>query len=71
MDSDDDGFAKQGGDAIELGDDFESEEEADEMPRASDDAMRGQMSANIATSGPAGGANAAKPADVKGEKVED
>ena len=56
MDSDDDGFAKQGGDAIELGDDFESEEEADEMPRASDDAMRGQMSANIATSGPAGGA---------------
>jgi len=41
MDSDeDDGFAKQGGDAIELGDDFDSEEE-DEMPKDEEDAMRG------------------------------
>ena len=28
-DSEDDGFAKQGGDALDIGDDFDSEEEQD------------------------------------------
>jgi hypothetical protein len=32
MDSDDDGFAKQGGEALDLGEDFDSEEEADDDP---------------------------------------
>ena len=37
----DDGFPKQGGEALEINDDdFDSEEEADEMPNASNDAMR-------------------------------
>jgi len=44
MDSEDDeGFAKQGGDALEIGDEFDSEEEADEMPTNSNDAMRQPM----------------------------
>ena len=30
MDSDDDGFAKQGGEALDLGEDFDSEEEEDD-----------------------------------------
>ena len=30
MDSDDDGFPKQGGEALEIGDDFDSEEENDD-----------------------------------------
>jgi hypothetical protein len=44
MDSDDDdGFARQGGDALEMGDDFDdSEEEADEPPQAQ---MRKPMAA--------------------------
>jgi len=29
-DSDEDGFAKQGGEALDIGDDFDSEEEQDE-----------------------------------------
>ena len=41
MDSeDDDGFPKQGGEALEIGDEFDSEEEADSMPARSNDAMR-------------------------------
>ena len=41
MDSeDDDGFPKQGGEALEIGDEFDSEEEADDMPARSNDAMR-------------------------------
>ena len=35
MDSDDDGFAKQGGEALDIGDDFDSEEEADDPAPAS------------------------------------
>lgn len=64
-------FPKQGGDALEIGDEFDdSEEEADEMPAASSDAMRQPMKANIAASSQATGAPA-KAADVKGNKVED
>ena len=72
MDSEDDGdndFPKQGGDAIEIGDEFDdSEEEGDDpVPNTQNqDAMRKPMKANIAASGTSG-----KPADVKGNKVED
>lgn len=69
MESEDDGFPKQGGEAIEIGDDFDSEEETDQMPGASNDAMRQPMKANIAASSQATGAGA-KVADVKGSKVE-
>jgi hypothetical protein len=43
MDSDDEDFPKQGGEALEIGDDFDSEEEADEMPPNPKDAMRQPM----------------------------
>jgi len=70
MDSEEDGFAKNGGEALEIGDEFDdSEEENDEMPANSSDAMRQPMKANIAASSQAPGG--AKPADVKGKKVED
>ena len=72
MDSDDgDGFPKQGGEALEIGDEFDSEEEGDDMPSAAPDAMRQPMKANIAaSSGPGAGAGA-KAAEVKGKQVED
>ena len=44
------------------------------MPAATEDKMRQPMKANIATSSaqaPGSGSKAAKPADVKGDKVED
>ena len=69
MDSEEDGFAKNGGEALEIGDEFDSEEEGDDMPVNSGDAMRQPMKANIAASSQAPGG--AKPADVKGKKVED
>jgi hypothetical protein len=71
MDSDDDGFPKQGGEALEIGDEFDSEEEeADDMPATSADAMRKPMNANIAASSQATGAQLTG-GDVKGAKVED
>ena len=69
MDSDDDGFPKQGGEALEIGDEFDSEEEADDMPATTADAMRQPMKANIAASSQVTGAQVAS--DVKGAKVED
>ena len=69
-DSDPEDFAKQGGEALELGDDFDSEEEGDDIPAASNDAMRQPMKAAQASGQKPGGAGA-KPADVKGAKVED
>jgi len=61
MDSDDDGFAKQGGEALELGDEFDSEEELDDVPQ--------QKSSNPkAASGKKGPDG--KVAEVKGQKVE-
>ena len=75
MDSDDDGFPKQGGEALEIGEDFDSEEEADDMPQDEDaDAMRKPMAGAFGAatqdkdteSGAPGGA---KP-DIKGVKVE-
>ena len=51
MESDDEQFAKQGGDAIDIGDEFDdSEDEADSIPKDSDNAMRQPMKANIAAS---------------------
>lgn len=70
MDSDDDGFPKQGGEALELGDDFDSEEEevVDNQPIAQKpDKPQGYAGKK----GPeAALAMGAKPADVKGQKVE-
>ena len=60
---DNDDFPKQGGEALEIGDEFDSEEEADEMPSSANDAMRQPMKANIAASAQA---TAGKPAEVKG-----
>ena len=46
MDSEDDGFPKQGGEALELGDDFDSDDQdaddgdGDGEPQESKDAMR-------------------------------
>ena len=48
--SDDGDFPKQGGEALEIGDEFDSEEEADVMPSAANDALRKPMKANIAAS---------------------
>ena len=66
-------FAKQGGDALEIGDeDFDESEENDEMPAASNDAMRKPMKTNIAAASAQASAQPAKAAaDVKGDKVED
>ena len=47
-----DNFAKQGGEALEIGDEFDSEDEG-EMPNSGQDAMRQPMKANIAASGSA------------------
>ena len=72
MESEEEGFAKQGGEALEIGDEFDSEEEADAMPAAADDAMRQPMKANIAASSQAPSAKPnVKPAEVQGNKVED
>ena len=61
MDSDDDGFAKQGGEALDIGDDFDSEEEADEpAPQSAANAM--PQNKNVAS----GSAN--KAADGEGVK---
>jgi len=51
MDSDDDGFPKQGGEALEIGEDFDSEEEGDDGEDM-DEVNRPAMQVN----------NAAKPA---------
>ena len=67
MESDDDNFAKQGGEGLEIGDDFDSEEETDALPAATNDAMRQPMKAAQAS----GSKPVAKAADVKGAKVED
>ena len=56
MDSDD-GFAKQGGDALEIGDEFDSEEEHDDKPMQ-------------APTGQASRPTGAQPPKVGGEKVE-
>ena len=71
MESEEEGFPKSGGEALEIGDEFDSEEEADEMPAASKDAMRQPMKANIAAAGAGKDSSAKKPGEVQGKKVED
>ena len=67
-----DRFPKQGGEALEIGDEFDSEEEADDMPANSNDAMRQPMKPNIAASAQANAPGAQnKAAEVKGKQVED
>lgn len=67
-DGSDDGFPKHGGEALEIGDDFDSEEENDENEE-SDTQNRPAM--QVPASKPGGEAAAgAKPADVKGQKVD-
>lgn len=71
MDSDDDGFAKQGGEALDIGDDFDSEEEVDDpVPSSTANAM--PQSKNVASGsankGPDG--EGAKNPQVKGQKVD-
>jgi len=52
MDSEDDGFPKQGGEALEIGDDFDSEEENDENEgEESDGESRPAMQANAPKTG--------------------
>ena len=52
MDSEDDGFPKQGGEALEIGDDFDSEEENDENDgEESDSQNRPAMQVNAAKPG--------------------
>lgn len=63
MESDDDNFAKQGGEALDIGDDFDSEEEADNVPAQPMKASQAQAASNSKPG--------ARPADVKGAKVED
>ena len=65
MDSDDDGFPKQGGEALEIGDDFDSEEEVDEQQPIAQKPISGP--ANAAKGPPGAGG---KPPEVKGQKVE-
>ena len=80
MDSDADGFPKQGGEALEIGDDFDSEEEPDDVDDAddaddaedSDVGSRPPMQVNNVSKP---GAQVqmgqdGKPADVKGQKVD-
>ena len=70
QDSDDDGFPKQGGEALEIGDDFDSEEEPDDGDDDQDDIQsRPAMQVNN-VSKPAGVGADGKPVDVKGQKVD-
>jgi hypothetical protein len=73
MDSDDDGFAKQGGEALDIGDEFDSEDEPDDDPRPIQKQM--PQSKNVASGQPQrkpevkhdGGKAGAQ---VKGQKVD-
>lgn len=69
MDSDDDGFAKQGGEPIDIGADFDdSEEEPDDDDEEEPTSAKPQAMQHMSGQKPAGAANAA--ADVKGQKVD-
>lgn len=67
MESEDDGFPKQGGEALEIGDDFDSEEEPDDQ---SETAARENMQVPDSQPKATEAASGAKPADVKGQKVD-
>ena len=70
MDSDDDGFPKQGGEALEIGDDFDSEEEADD-DNVDDIQSRPPMQVNnVSKPGQSDASSGGKPVEVKGQKVD-
>ena len=70
MDSDDDGFPKQGGEALQIDHEFDdSEEEADDNESEEDLGTRPAMQINNVAKASGIGADG-KPADVKGQKVE-
>ena len=69
MDSDDDGFAKQGGEPIDIGADFDdSEEEPDDDDEEEPQSSKPQAMQHMSGQKPAGASNVS--ADVKGQKVE-
>lgn len=68
MESEDDGFPKQGGEALEIGDDFDSEEEPDDQESDTQNRQNMQIPESKAKATEA--ASGAKPADVKGQKVD-
>ena len=73
MDSDDDGFAKQGGEALDLGEDFDSEEEPDDDPAPPQRKPMPQTK-NVSSGNPQRKPDikndGAKGAQVKGQKVD-
>lgn len=71
MDSED-GSPKQDGEALEIGEEFDSEEDVDEDSHsaAQKDAMRQPMKANMGAVKKDGAAGSNKGGDVKGEKVQ-
>ena len=69
MESDDDGFPKQGGEALELGDDFDSDDENGDAD-AKQDAMRQPIKGNMSGKGNEKGDGAKQVSEIKGTKVE-
>jgi len=71
MDSDDDGFAKQGGEALDIGDDFDSEEEADEpAPQSAANLMPQNKNVASGSANKVADGEGAKNPQVKGQKVD-
>ena len=67
QDSDDDGFAKQGGEPIDIGADFDdSEEEPDDEDEDEPQSSKPQAMQHLSGQKPSGPSNA----DVKGQKVD-
>ena len=70
QDSDDDGFPKQGGEALEIGDDFDSEEEQDDGDDNDIQNRPAMQVNNVSKPGAQADAGAGKAVDVKGQKVD-
>jgi hypothetical protein len=71
MSSEEEGFNKQDGEALEIGDEFDSEEDPEDGAGVGGgaDAMRQPMKANLAAAKKDGAAGGKQP-EVKGQKVE-
>ena len=72
MDSDDDGFPKQGGEPLELGDEFDSDDgDADaDADDSKQDAMRQPLKGNMSGKGNDKADGAKQVSEIKGTKVE-
>ena len=72
MESDEETFNKQDGEALEIGDEFDSEDDQEDGGDASQpqDQMRQPMKANLGAAKKDAPAAGGKPPDVKGQKVE-